>query len=181
MKKFIATCFIIIASSFCAKAQTLQWTYNWTNSGVNFSTVTGIICYPSTNGILAAAGTDSKTNSAVLWLNSTGSLIRTIKFKDMHISGFLYASSNAVVVTGYNLPYSKSLVRTFKSDGTTNTLITDGFYPSPDEVPSALCDTNFPASFADPRQLANYVNQSGFSTWTITSTNSATVTHYTLP
>jgi hypothetical protein len=182
MNKLIAICFIIITASFCAKAQTLAWTYNWTNSGVDFTKVSGgVISFPSTNGITASAVNDANSSSAILWLNPSGGLIRKIKFKDMNITGFLYASTNAVVITGYNLDYSKSLIRTIKSTGSTNTLTTDGLYPSPDEVPSALCDTNFPASFADPRQLANFVNQSGFSTWTITSTNSATVTHYTLP
>jgi hypothetical protein len=181
MQKLIAICFIMIASSFYAKAQTLAWTYQWTNSGVNFSTVTGgVICYPSTNGITAAAVTDANTNSAILWLNN-GSLIRPIKFKDMNIAGFLYVSTNAVVISGYNLNYSKGLIRTIKSNGTTNTLTNDGYYPNPDQVPSSLTDSNFPSSFADPRQLANYVNQNGFSSWTINTTNSATVNHYTLP
>jgi len=182
MKLIAAVCSIIIASSFCAKAQTPAWTYTWANSGVNFATATGgVICFPSTNGITAASVTDAKTNSALLWLNPKGGLIRTIKFSDMNVTGFLFASSSSVVMVGYDRNYKKTLIRKVPSIGSVNTLTNDGFYPNTDTVPSAFCDPNFPASFADPRQLANYVNQNGFTSWTITSTNSATIRHYTLP
>jgi len=182
MKTFVLFCGLVLFTAIGANAQTKSWTYNWTNSGVNFTTIqNGVICYPSTNGITAALATDANNNSAVLWLSPNGSLIRQIKFKDMNVSGFLYASLNSVTAAGYNLNWTKTLIRTWKADGTSVTITNDGLYPSPDAVPSALCDSNFPASFADPRQLAAYVGQFGFSAWTITSTNSAVINHYTLP
>ena len=180
MKRIIAICSLVIATSFSAKAQTKAWTYTWTNSGVDFTTA-GVICFPSTNGVTAAIATDGNTNSSVLWLKPSGTLIRQIKFTDMNPTGFLYASTNKLVMTGYNLDYTKSLFRTFNSNGTNSTISSDGYYPQPDHVPISWCNSNQPVCFSDPRQVANYIAQSGFTIWTITSSNSAIITHYTLP
>jgi len=152
-------------------SQSLDWSYDWTNSGLNLGALytkpKPPIILATTNGVTAALFTDG-TKFSILWLDAHGDQIEPILLPGnvKSVAGFLNVSSNSITIAARNNTDENQHVMTWQSTNSTSPTVISctGYYPTPEQVATA--------------QIVAYDSQDGFANWILTRTN-ITFNHYT--